>query len=94
MVVNTTPVPADLSKIEVDGYDEATEGDVQMQVLDNVGRGGMTYFYYDLPGELTGWLDSFDNPVEEGTVMIQSGEGMWTHAPSAQWSVTLPGVEL
>ena len=94
MVVNTTPVAVDITKIDVDGYDEATEADVKMQVLDNFGRGGMTYAYYDVPGELTGWLDSFDEPVEEGVVMIQPGEGMWTSAPSATYSVTLPGVEL
>ena len=94
MVVNTTPVAVDLTKIEVVGYDEATEADVTMQTLDSVGRGGMTYSYYDVPGELTGWLDSFDEPVEEGAVMIKPGEGMWTSAPSAAWSVTLPGVVL
>ena len=94
MVVNTTPVAVDIIKIEVDGYDEATEGDVKMQTLDSLGRSGKTYFYYDLPGELTGWLDGNDDPVEEGTVMIEPGEGMWTSAPSAAFSVTLPGVEL
>ena len=94
MVVNTTPIAVDLTTITVGGYDEATEADVKMQPLDQAGRGGMTYFYYDLPGELTGWLDGNDDPVEEGAVMIQPGEGMWTSAPSAAWSVTLPGVEL
>ena len=94
MVVNTTPVAVDLTKITVDGYDEATEADVSLQPLDQAGRGGMTYSYYDVPGELTGWLDGFDNPVEEGSVMIKPGEGMWTSAPSTAWSVTLPGVEL
>ena len=94
MVVNTTPVAVDLTNVEVDGYEEATEADVKMQVLDNFGRGGKTYSYYDIPDELTGWLDSNDDPVEVGTVMILPGEGMWTSAPSEAFSVTFPGVEL
>ena len=94
MVVNTTPVAVDLTKIIVEGYQETTEADVQMQPLDAVGRGGMNYSYYDIPGEVTGWLDSFDEPVAEGVVMIQPGEGMWTHATGTAFSVTLPGVEL
>ena len=94
MVVNTTPVAVDLTKIEVDGYEEATEGEVKMQVLDNLGRGGKTYYFYDVPGELVGWLDGNDDPVVEGAVMIEPGEGMWTYAPSTAYSVTLPGVEL
>jgi len=94
MVVNSTPVAMDLSKVGVTGYTGETQADVKAQVLDSAGRGGMTYSYYDVPGEFTGWMDSFDNPVEEGQVMLQPGAGYWVYAPSTAWTLALPGVEL
>jgi len=94
MIVNSTPVPMDVAKIGVTGYTAPTQAQVYMQVLDSVGRGGMTYYYYDVPGEFTGWADSFDNPVEPGQVMLQPGEGYWTNAPGTEWTLVLPGAEL
>jgi len=94
MVVNTTPLAVDLINIAVTGYITSTEGDVYVQTLDSIGRGGMIYSYYDVPDELTGWLDGNDVPVVEGQVMIQPGEGLWVNAPSTAYGLTLPGVEL
>jgi len=94
MVVNTTPVAIDLTKIGVTGYAPSTEADVKVQQLDEFGRGGETYSYYDVPGEITGWLDGYDNPVAEGAVMIQPGEGIWVSASNEALGLVLPGVEL
>ena len=94
MVVNSSPVAIDLAKIAVSGYsaDVGTEAEIQAQPLDNRGKGGMTYSFYDVPGELFGWLDSNDEPVEDGTVMIQPGEGLWVSSPNASFQLELPGV--
>ena len=96
MVVNTTPVAADLNNIQVKGYnlEDGTEAEVKVQTLDSRGRGGMTYSFYDVPGELFGWLDSFDEPVEEDAMMIQPGEGLWVSSPSTSFQLELPGVNL
>lgn len=96
IVINSTPVSVDLSDIDVTGYDAetGTEGDVQVQILDAYGMGGDTYSYYDVPGELTAWLDGSDSEVEVGTVVVGPGEGLWVSAPSASFSMVLPGVTL
>lgn len=96
MVVNSTPISVDLNSIEVSGYDaeEGTEADVKAQTLDNLGKGGMTYFFYDLPGELYGWLDSYDEAVEDGSVMIKPGEGLWVSSPNGSFQLEIPGVNL
>ncbi len=96
LVVNTTPVAADLCDILVNGYSvqDGTEADVKVQKLDEYGRGGMTYSYYDVPGELTGWLDGNDDEVSSGKVMIEPGEGVWVSAPSQAFSLVLPAPEL
>ena len=86
----------DLNTIVVTGYnkEEGTEAEVKVQLLDERGRGGMTYSFYDVPGELYGWLDGNDEPVEEGAMMIQPGEGLWVSAPSTSFQLELPGVTL
>jgi hypothetical protein len=86
----------DLNSIKVVGYDpeEGTEGEVKVQSLDNLGKGGMTYFFYDLPGELYGWLDSYDEAVEDGSVMVKPGEGLWVSSPNDSFQLEIPGVNL
>ena len=95
IVVNTTPVAVDLRDILVKGYSakDGTEADVKVQKLDSLGRGGMTYSYYDVPGELTGWLDGNDEEITADTVMIEPGEGVWVSAPSKDFSLVLPAPE-
>ena len=96
LVVNSTPVATDLTDIVVTGYDaeEGTEGDVYVQGLDATGNGTGSYFYYDVPGEITGWLDGNDEEVEAGSVYVNAGEGLWVAAPSADYSLVFPGVTL
>ena len=96
LAVNSTPVVADLTDIVVTGYDaeEGTEGDVYVQGLDATGNGTGSYFYYDVPGEITGWLDGNDEEVEVGQVYVNPGEGLWVAAPSAAYSLVFPGVTL
>lgn len=94
LVANSTPVGADLTSFDVVGYDaeEGTEGAVYVQGLDASGRGTGSYFYYDVPGELTGWLDSTDEEIEKGDVVVGAGEALWVTAPTAGYSLVLPGV--
>jgi hypothetical protein len=86
----------DLTSVTVTGYDKesGTEADVKVQSLDYRGKGGMTYSFYDVPGELFGWLDSFDEPVEEDAVLVQPGEGLWVSSPNTSFQLELPGVTL
>ena len=96
MVVNNTPVDVDLTAIDVTGYDAeaGTEGDVNAQVLDAYGMSSMAYYYYDVPGDFTAWLDGNDDEVTEGTVVVGPGEGLWVNAPSTSYSLVIPGVTL
>ena len=96
LVSNNTPVAVDLNDIEVSGYDpeDGTEGDVTVQGLNAYGQGTGTYFYYDVPEELTGWLDSNDELVEDGNVSIGAGEALWVSAPNTSLSLVIPGVTL
>ena len=94
LVSNSTPVSVDLTDIDVSGYDEVTEGEVSVQVLDAYGKSAMIYSYYDVPGELTGWLDSSDNEVAVGDLVIAPGEALWVDAPSTSYSLIFPGVTL
>ena len=94
LVVNSTPVDVDLTDIDVMGYAESTEGEVNAQILDAYGKAGMTYYYYDVPGELTGWLDGNDDAVEADAVVVAPGEALWVNAPSAAFSMVIPGVTL
>ena len=96
MVVNCTPVDVDLTDIDVSGYNpvDGTEGVVSAQILDAGGMANMTYFYYDVPGDFTAWLDGNDEEVEAGTIVIGPGEGLWVSAPSTAYSLVFPGVTL
>jgi len=96
LVVNSTPVAVDLTDIDVAGYnaEDGTEGDVRAQMLDAYGKSDMTYFYYDVPGDFTAWLDGNDDEVEVGDVTVAPGEGLWVKAPSTAYSLVLPGVTL
>ena len=62
-----------------------------MQVLDAYGMGGDTYSYYDVPGELTAWLDGSDSEVEVGAVSLAAGEGLWVSAPNSTFSLQTAG---
>ncbi len=95
LVVNPTPVTIDLTNVAITGYSEICEGDVNVQILDSLGRGGEVYFWYDVPEfELYGWLDGSDEPVEVGAVTLGSGEGLWANATSSDYMVVFPGVTL
>jgi hypothetical protein len=94
IVINSTPITVDLTDILVSGYDEMTEGDVNVQSLDANGKGGMTYFFYDIPGEFMGWFDGNEQPVESGDVTIAPAEGLWVASPTTSFNLVLPGVSL
>ena len=97
-VVNPTPVPVNLNDedptkmVTITSGEEAIEGTVSAQKLDNAGRTLESYFWYDVPGELYGWLDKNDEPVEG--VVMQPGESLYFDAPDSTYYVNFPGVEL
>ncbi len=96
IAVNNTPVTVDLTDITVSGYNEedGCEGTVDIQTLDAYGRGGNQYFWYDVPGELYGWLDASDTEAAKGDLTISAGEGLWVNAPSTDYQIEFPGVTL
>lgn len=93
-VANPTPVNVDLNDITITGFEEYTEADVYVQTLDEYGRTVNTYYYYDIPGELTGWLDGDDNEVERGNVVLKPGEGLWSFCNADGFYLNFPGVDL
>ena len=96
IAVNNTPIAVDLTDIVISGYDpeDGCEGTVDIQTLDEYGRGGNQYFWYDVPGELYGWLNASDEEAAEGDLVINPGEGLWVNAPSTAYSIVFPGVTL
>ena len=94
-VVNATPVAIKLNDVVIAGYDpeEGCEGDVYVQTLDNYGRTIDMYFWYDVPGELYGWLDINDNEVED-SVKIPAGDSVYANSPSAAYSIIFPAPSL
>ena len=95
LVVNPTPVNVDLTAIDVTGYDEICEADVNVQILDSLGRGGDIYTWYDLPeDEIFGGFDGNDEPVEVGALVLKPGEGLWVNALSSDYSIVFPGVNI
>ena len=93
-ISNPTPVNVDLTDTYVTGYAESTEADVVVQTLDEFGRTVAIYSYYDVPGELTGWLDENDDEVEVGSVTVKPGEGLWSYCTADGFSFVFPGVTL
>ena len=86
----------DLVDLKVVGYEEEgiCDASVQCQFLDKDGYGGETYFWYDIPGELYGWLDGSDTPVaeyEEGDrVILGAGIGIWVSCDFAGFDINFP----
>ena len=97
-VCNPTPVAIDLNNedptkmVTITSNEEAIEGSVTAQKLDEYGRTLETYSWYDVPGELYGWLDITDEPVT-GVVMLP-GESLSFAAPNNTYYVNFPGVEI
>jgi hypothetical protein len=84
----------DLTELKVTGYEEASEGDLYIQTLDEYGRTVATYNYIDIPGEITGWLDESDEPIEAGVVVLKPGEGIWAFSNTDGLYLNFPGVAL
>ena len=91
-IANPTPLTIDLADCLVEGYDGSTEADVQVQTLDEFGRTVANYAYYDVPGELTAWVDDGDNELEAGKVTIKPGQGLWTMSTNGGFFFVFPGV--
>ena len=98
-VANPTPVTVDLNACTITGYDpeDGSEGDVYVQTLDEYGRTVATYFWIDVvDGEdvLLGWLDGNDEPIDDGTVTIAAGAGIWSFCQDDGFSFVWPKVDI
>ena len=92
MVVNQVPVSINIQNLSITGYVGETAGDVDIQFLDRLGRMTDQYFWVDLPDDdIYGWLDGDDEMAE---IEINPGAGLWINAPSAEFSIVIPGVTL
>ena len=92
MVVNQVPVSINIQNLSITGYVGETAGDVDIQFLDRLGRMTAQYFWVDLPDDdIYGWLDGDDEMAE---IEINPGAGLWINAPSAEFSIVIPGVTL
>lgn len=95
LTANPTPVSVKVNDLYVTGYNTevGTEAEVNAQKLDEYGRTVESYFFYDVPGELYGWLDINDEEVAD-TVTIEPGAGIYVKAPNDGLSIVFPGVTL
>ena len=95
LCANPTPVAVKINDLVVTGYDEetGTEAEVNAQTLDAFGRTVNSYFFYDVPGELYGWLDIADEEISDD-VTVAPGEGLYVIAPNNTLSIEFPGVNL
>ena len=91
LVNNVTPVPVDLTDIEVTGYKGASEEEVKVQILNEGGMGGTTYSSIDT-GDEKFWID--EEPIEPGALVIQPGESMWVQAPNTDYQLIIPEVKV
>ena len=100
-VVNPRPVAIDINDeaagVWISGYEEASEEEVSAMVLDEFGRSNVAQTYYwidvaDGDDVLYGWYDS-EGELVEG-VMLAPGEGLYFNAPSADYFVNFPKVNL
>ena len=71
----------DLTEIKVTGYTGETKAEVYVQTLNEFGHDTANYYWYDYTNKqskhIVGWFDDDNEPVEEGVVEFQAGEGLW-----------------
>ena len=86
----------DLNQLSVTGYEEVSADEVYVQVLDSLGRGGVNYVWIDSPeDEALGWINTDTGDfAEDGELTIAPGAGIWVNAPSADFVIEMPGVNL
>ena len=78
--VNANGAKIDLTEIKVAGYEAECMDVVYIQTLDYLGNSIDTYYWQDDNGGgdfEPGWYNGDYEPIEEGTVFIQPGEGLW-----------------
>ena len=79
-VSNPNAGAVDLTNILVGGYEGENMEVVVIQTLDNLGNAIDTYNWMDDNGGgdfEPGWYNGDYEPIEEGTVLVQPGEGLW-----------------
>ena len=85
----------DLTELKVVGYEGDTKAKVEIQTLDDVGGTEASYFWYDYTNSkgkhIVGWLNEDDDPIEEGDVTFQPGEGLWTFCATAGFNLQSSG---
>ena len=89
---NPFPTSIDLQDILVEGSNVATDGEINIQLLDAFGRMTAIYQWIDWDGEPTGWCNG-DYEVVEG-VEFTPGQGLWIGGTSDGAYLRFPAPEL
>lgn len=89
---NPFPVAINLQDIIVEGEDVATDGEINIQILDEYGRTTAMYSWIDWDGEPTGWCNG-DFEVVDG-VIFEPGQGLWVEGTSDTQYLRFPAPEL
>ena len=89
---NPFPTTVDLQDIVVEGKDIATDGEINIQLLDAYGRTTAMYSWIDWDGEPTGWCNG-DFEVVEG-VTFNAGQGLWVGGTTTTQYLRFPAPEL
>ena len=100
-IANPTPVEVDLFDCYVNGYDEVSLGDVQAQTLTGSGGTDKTYAWFDYVDDesgdhIYGWFDPDHDyePLEEDSVTVAPGEGLWSVTMANGLNFVWPKVDL
>lgn len=89
---NPFPVALNLQDIIVEGKDVATDGEINIQLLDAYGRMTAIYQWIDWDGEPTGWCNGDYEVVEN--VEFTPGQGLWVGGTSDTQYLRFPAPEL
>ena len=81
-----------LESLKPTGEDVATDGEINIQLLDAYGRMTDIYQWIDWDGEPTGWCNGDYEVVE--SVEFAPGEGLWVGGTSATQYLRFPAPEL
>ena len=81
-----------LEDLKPTGSEIATDGEINIQLLDAYGRTTAMYSWIDWDGEPTGWCNG-DFEVVEG-VTFNAGQGLWVGGTTTTQYLRFPAPEL
>ena len=88
--VPVTGTKINLQDIKVTGYEGETADEIQIQILDTLGRTTTQYFFADLPDDdIYGWLDA--NEEIPQNVEFAPGAGLWVKSANNSLALQFAG---